>query len=100
VDDGIALSLLGFSNGPVGYFSVPRTAVVTDRVDQPNSVTLVLSSPTATALASYYRRALPAAGFRIDRDDPATATLTFSGHGWSGAFTGSDSSSAVFLRPT
>jgi hypothetical protein len=97
--DGVTLAFLGFTNGPGAYFSVPRAALITDRVDQPNAVTIVMTRPTADELASYYRRALPSAGFHIDRDDAATATLTFSGHGWQGAFTGADNSSAVFLRP-
>jgi hypothetical protein len=97
--EGASLAVLGFSNGPSAYFSVPRTVVVTDRVDQPSSVTLVLASPTAAELESYFRRVLPAAGFTIEREDRASTTLTFSGHGWRGAFTGTDSVSAVFLRP-
>jgi hypothetical protein len=98
--DGISLRLLGFQNGPVDAFSIPRDAAVTDTVDQPNAVTVVMSSPSAAGIADYYRRALPAAGFTITADDPATDTLTFTGHGWTGALTGSGAATAVFLRPS
>src|SRR6478672_6508257 len=43
--DGISLRLLGFENGPLDAFSIPRHAAVTDHVDQPNAVTVVMSSP-------------------------------------------------------
>jgi hypothetical protein len=98
--DGISLRLLGFDNGPVDAFSIPRSAAVTDQVDQPNAVTVVMSSPSAAEIAGYYRRALPAAGFTITADDPTMNTLTFTGHGWTGALTGSGDATAIFLRPT
>ena len=97
--DGVTLGELGFSNGPLDTFSIPTTAVVTDRVDQPNAVTIVMSAPDAAALTDYYRRALPAAGFTITADDAATNTLTFAGQGWTGALTGSEDATAVALRP-
>ena len=98
-DDGITLAGLGFVNGPRDTFSVPYAAQVTDRVDQPNAVTVVMSAPPAAEVAEYYRRALPAAGYTITAADAATSTLTFTGQGWEGALTGSDGRSAVFLRP-
>ena len=97
--DGVTLGELGFSNGPLDTFSIPTSAVVTDRVDQPNAVTIVMTAPPAAALTDYYRRALPAAGFTITADDPATNTLTFAGQGWTGALTGSEDATAVSLRP-
>jgi hypothetical protein len=97
--DGITLAVLGYLNGPVQQFSLPRTAVITAKVDQPNNVTAVVSSPSPTELRSYFLRALPAAGFEITADRPETNTLTFVGHGWSGSFTGDDRASAVLLRP-
>ncbi len=97
--NGVTLRELGFSNGPVEEFSIPTGAVVTDRVDQPNVVTIVMSAPPVAALADYYRRALPAAGFTITADDPTTHTLTFAGQGWTGVLTGSDDATAVSLRP-
>lgn len=97
--DAVTLRMLGFTNGPLDEFSIPMAAVVTDRVDQPNAVTLVMSAPSSSELASYFRHALPAAGFRITADDPATDTLTFDGNGWTGVLTGSDGTTAVALRP-
>ncbi len=96
--DGVTLRMLGFTNGPIEVFSIPLGAAVTDRVDQPNAVTVVMNA-SPSAIADYYRRALPAAGFSVTADDPATNTLTFSGHGWTGALTGSGESTAVALRP-
>jgi hypothetical protein len=97
--DGISLELLGFSNGPVDAFSLPRNAVIATSVDQPSGVTVVLSHPTAVELASYLRRALPETGFVITQDSEATATFSFTGYGWHGSFTGTAGSSAVILRP-
>lgn len=97
--DGISLAALGYLNGPVRQFSLPRTAVIRAKVDQPNNVTAVVSSPSPAQLSSYLRRALPEAGFLITADSPAANTMTFTGHGWSGSFTGDDRTSAVLLRP-
>jgi hypothetical protein len=97
--DGVTLSALGYLNGPVRQFSLPRTAVIRAKVDQPNNVTAVVSSPSPTELGSYLRRALPATGFKITADSPATNTMTFTGHGWSGSYTGDERASAVLLRP-
>lgn len=97
--DGITLAALGYLNGPIQQFSLPRTAVITAKVDQPNNVTAVVSSPSPKELRSYFLRALPAAGFEITADRPETNTMTFVGHGWSGSFTGDDRASAVLLRP-
>jgi hypothetical protein len=97
--DGITLAALGYLNGPVQDFSLPRTAVITAKVDQPNNVAAVVSSPTPAEMRSYLLRALPAAGFEITADRAETNTMTFAGHGWSGSFTGDDRGSAVLLRP-
>jgi hypothetical protein len=97
--DGRTLRDLGLSNGPVTAFSLPRTVVVSTNIDQPNGVTLVLSSPSPSTIAGYLRRALPEAGFVVTGDNQATATLTFTGYGWHGSFTGTGDSSAVILRP-
>jgi hypothetical protein len=82
----------------VDAFSLPRTAVVSTRVDQPDGVTVVLSEPSPTEVARYLRRALPASGFAITADNEAAA-MTFTGYGWDGSFTGTERSSAVVLRP-
>ena len=97
--DGITLAALGYLNGPVQEFSLPRTAVITAKVDQPNNVAAVLSSPSPAEMRSYLLRVLPATGFEITADRPASDTMTFAGHGWSGSFTGDDRASAVLLRP-
>jgi hypothetical protein len=97
--DGVSLQALGFLNGPVQQFSLPRSAVLSATVDQANNVTAVLSTPSATEVAAYLRRALPVTGFTVVEDDPAGLAMTFSGHGWTGSFTGNETTSAVLLRP-
>ena len=97
--DGLTLAALGYLNGPAQHFSLPRTAAVTVKVDQPNNVAMVVSSPPPAEIAAYLRRALPAAGFTITADDAAATTMTFSGNGWIGRFTGNDRVSAILLRP-
>ena len=98
-NDGVTLAALGYLNGPTEQFSLPRTTTITAKVDQPNNVAAVLSSPSPAEVASYLRRALPAAGFTITADGPAANTITFSGSGWDGSFTGDGGVSAVLLRP-
>jgi hypothetical protein len=97
--DGITLAALGYLNGPIHQFSLPRTAVITAKVDQPNNVVAVVSAPSPAELRSYLLRALPTAGFEITADRPTANTMTFAGHGWTGSFTGDDRASAVLLRP-
>jgi hypothetical protein len=97
--DGITLAALGYLHGPAEQFSLPRTAVIMTKVDQPNNVTAVVSSPPAREVGAYLRLALPAAGFVIIADRPAANTMTFAGHGWSGSFTGDNRASAILLRP-
>jgi hypothetical protein len=98
-NDGVTLAVLGYLNGPTEQFSLPRTTTITTKVDQPNNVVAVISSPSPAEVASYLRRALPAAGFTITADDPAANTMTFSGSGWDGSFTGDGRVSALLLRP-
>jgi hypothetical protein len=93
------LQALGYLNGPVSQFSLPRSSVLIATVDQANNVTAVLSRPSATEVAAYLRRALPMTGFAVVDDDPAGLALTFTGHGWTGSFTGNEVTSAVLLRP-
>ena len=97
--DGVTLEELGFQNGPA-VFSVPRSSVLTTTVDQDRTVTLVIGEPSPEAMAQYLRIALPVTGFTIDQDETAddSSTLTFSGFGWSGVFTGAAQTSAVTLR--
>jgi hypothetical protein len=97
--DGVTLQSLGYLNGPTAQFSLPRTAVLQAAVDQTNNVTAVLASPRPAEVADYLRRALPATGFIVTADQPDVDTLTFVGHGWSGSFTATGTTSAVLLRP-
>lgn len=97
--DGVSLSALGFENGPVDRVFVPFGAQVSSRVDQPNNVTVVMTSPSATELAAFYRRTTTGNGFTLTGDDAATTTLTFAGFGWTGTFTGDAQASALLLRP-
>ena len=97
--DGITLAALGFLNGPVQRFTLPRTALLSAVVDQPNNVTAVLTQPPPADVADYLRRVLPATGFTVTADDPDGPTLTFAGHGWTGSFTASGTTSAILLRP-
>jgi hypothetical protein len=97
--DGVSLSELGYLNGPVQQLSLPRSSVIIAAVDQANNVTAVLSSPRATEVEAYLQRTLPMSGFSIVEDDPAALTLTFTGYGWAGSFTGNATTSAVLLRP-
>jgi hypothetical protein len=98
--DGVSLQTLGYLNGPVQQFSLPRSSVITASVDQANNVTAVLTSPSAAEVAAYLRRTLPMTGFTIvTGDDPAALAMTFTGYGWTGSFTGNETTSAVLLRP-
>ena len=97
--DGVSLSALGFTTGPVDRVFVPIGAQVSSRVDQPNNVTVVMTSPPAAELTAFYRRTTAANGFTLTADDPATTTLTFTGFGWTGTFTGDSQASALLLRP-
>ena len=98
--DGVSLQTLGYLNGPVQQFSLPRSSVITASVDQANNVTAVLTSPSATEVAGYLRRTLPRTGFTIVNDDRDGLAMTFTGYGWTGSFTGNQTTSAVLLRPT
>ncbi len=97
--DGVSLSALGFENGPVDRVFVPVGSELASRVDQTNNVTLVLTAPSAADLTTFYRRTATANGFTVTADDPATTTLTFTGFGWTGTFTGDRQASALLLRP-
>lgn len=97
--DGLSLAALGFENGPVDRVFIPLDAQVSSRVDQPNNVTLVLDAPPAAQLLAFYRRTAVGNGFTVTADDPATTTLTFTGFGWTGTFTGDGQASALLLRP-
>lgn len=96
---GITLRQLGFRNGPRDEFSLPSDLVLATSVDQPNVVTLVLARPSPQTVADYLRATLPANGFTIGARAEAGQALTFAGHGWTGAFTGTGTTTAIVLRP-
>lgn len=96
---GVTLRQLGFTNGPLDEFTLPSTLEVSAKVDQPNVVSIVLVNPSPAEVEDYLRAALPREGFRIDARATAGAAMTFAGHGWTGGFTGTGTSSAVVLRP-
>ncbi len=96
---GVTLRQLGFTNGPLDEFSLPSDLVVTTAVDQPNVVTIVLARPSPETVEDYLRATLPNQGFAIDARADAGKAMTFEGHGWTGAFTGTGATSAIVLRP-
>ncbi len=98
--DGVALASYGLTNGPVRQLSVPRTSRVRVEIDQTNNVAAVLTSPPAAEVFGYLQQTLPTAGFSVTAADPATLTLTFTGYGWAGRFTGDSRASAILLRPS
>ncbi len=95
---GITLRQLGFRNGPE-QFSLPSDLVLATSVDQPNVVTVVLARPSPQTVEDYLRATLPTSGFTIDARAEAGQALTFAGHGWTGAFTGTGTTTAIVLRP-
>lgn len=97
--DGLLLASLGLVNGPLDSFSLPRTTVLSSVVDQPNSVSLVIAQPAASEVYAYLQHALPAAGYTVTAQAPEAETMTFTGRGWRGSFTGDPSVCAVLLRP-
>lgn len=94
-DDGVLLTSLGFANAPAG-FSVPRGTVIADRIDATNNVTLMVTQPDGEELASYLRENLAGMGFQITAD--GGGSLLFESGTHSGAFTVTDSLSALSLR--
>ena len=96
---GLSLRQLGFNNGPLDEFSLPSNLQISTRVDQPNVVTIVLTSPSPELIEDYLRATLPQEGFTIDARAAAGQAMTFAGHGWTGGFTGTGANSAVVLRP-
>lgn len=88
-DGGLTLDELGWTNGPAAQVSLPERVQVTQRVDQPNVITAVLTAPDAATIADWLTRTLPAGGFTVtDHNDSA---VLFVGHGWSGSFSSSPS---------
>jgi hypothetical protein len=67
--DGITLTALGYLNGPVQQFSLPRTAVITAKVDQPNNVAAVGDEvvPASRVASSRFRDHCGSCG--VEHDD-------------------------------
>lgn len=99
---GQKLSTFGIANGPQDTFSLPASAVIAARSDRPALVEVAVNSPKAKQMYRYLTRALPAAGFTIDkRHRSATSpAISFGGNGWTGKFTGHGSTSGITLRPS
>lgn len=95
--DGVSLAELGFTHGPVTAWSLPRAVALIDRVDQPNQVTMVITSPGPQDVVDYLDRALPRAGFHLEhhREDGTASALIAVGHGWRGSVVGASSGRTV-----
>lgn len=94
-DDGVLLSSLGYSFAPEG-FSVPGTAIITDRVDQENTVVAVLSAPSGLEVAAYLRETLPGQGWEITAD--GKNSLLFERGDEYGAFTVTGAYASLAIR--
>lgn len=100
-DDGVSLADLGFRNGPVEQFSLPRSAVLGSlRVDQPNQLTMTIGSPPTAEVIAYLVETIPAAGFTIvdhvtDADGGALIAL---GYGWEASLVSTPDGSALTLQ--
>lgn len=94
-DDGVLLSSLGYRFAPEG-FSVPAASVISEYVDQENTVVAVFTAPSGPDIADYLRERLPSQGWAItaDGDD----SLLFDRGEEHGAFTVSDSVAALSIR--
>lgn len=94
-DDGVLLSSLGYRFAPAG-FSVPATSVISEHVDQENTVVAVFTAPEGADIAAYLRENLPGQGWTItaDGDD----SLLFERGDQYGAFTVNGSLAALSIR--
>lgn len=93
---GRTLAELGFRNGPVQEVSLPIGTRIEQAVDQENMVTLVLPGDEGEAVAAHLLATLPGRGWQIT--GASTGNLTFTGHGWDGAFTTAPKLSGLTLR--
>lgn len=93
---GRTLADLGFRHGPVQEVSLPIGTQIEQAVDQENMVTLVLPGDEGDAVAAHLLATLPGQGWRITGS--STGNLTFTGHGWDGAFTTAPKLSGLTLR--
>lgn len=93
--DGVLLSSLGYRFAPKD-FSVPASSVITERVDQENTVVAVFTSPTGLEIAAYLRETLPSQGWSITAD--ANNSLLFERGEAHGAFTVTGAFAGLSLR--
>lgn len=83
-EGGVLLSTLGYRHAPADL-AVPATSVISERVDQPNTVVAVLTAPSGLELAAWFRDTLPGQGWEITAD--ANNSLLFERGDLHGAFT-------------
>ncbi|MFV0429422.1 MAG: hypothetical protein ACK5KO_08355 [Arachnia sp.] len=93
--DGVELRALGFDYAPQG-FSIPADSTISERVNQVNTVVVVLTAPDGVETQAYLRRVLPEQGFEITAD--ANGALLFEREGVDGAFAISGAYSSISLR--
>ena len=94
-EGGVLLSSLGYTFAPVG-FSVPEGSVITERVDQANTVVAVFTAPSGLDVASYLRENVPDQGWNITAD--GNNSLLFERGDEFGAFTVTGAYAALSLR--
>lgn len=100
-EDGVSLAELGFTHGPATAWSLPRSATLTGRVDQPNQLTMTVTGPGPEQVVRYLVEALPPAGFNVEhhREDGAGSALIATGYGWRGSVVGtSDGRTLITLQ--
>jgi hypothetical protein len=76
--------------GSVGAFPVPSGAKVLEKIVERKETLIMLGSVSPRRVSAFYASALPAAGYTITANTPATASKTtqlaikFTGHGYKG----------------
>lgn len=94
-DGGVLLAALGYRYAPADLY-VPSGAVITEKVDQPNTVVAVFTAPTGLELAAWFRETLPEQGWEITAD--GNNSLLFSRGELNGAFTVTGSFAGLSIR--
>ena len=57
----------------------------------PNSAAQpIAAAPPATDVFGYLQRTLPETGFTVTAEDAGQKSMTFTGYGWAGSFTGDE----------
>lgn len=94
-DGAVALASYGFQHAPEG-FMVPGTSIISEKVDQTNTVVAVFTAPSGGDLNSFLRQSLPADGWTITAD--GRNSLLFERGELRGAFTVSGQLAALSIR--